>query len=91
MTSNEKGNNMYDANAEPLNHPLDIVNPVATRNFAHNTENQIAGSSHSWQNFHPQQLLGNHLVCHEIANNIEPNLLDNKTGQKQLMIVILHR
>ena len=52
MTSNEKGNNLYDANGEPLNHPFDIVNSVATRNIAHNTEDQIAGSSQSWQNFH---------------------------------------
>ena len=52
MTSNEKGNNIYEANGEPLNHPFNIVNSVATRNIAHNTEGQIAGSSQSWQNFH---------------------------------------
>ena len=74
MTSNEKGNNNYDANGEPLNHPFDIVNSVATRNIAHNTEDQIAGSSQSWQNFHQHQILGHHLVRHEIANNIEPNV-----------------
>ena len=74
MTSNKKGNNTYDANGEPLNHPFDIVNSVATRNIAHTTEDQIAGSSQSWQNFHQQQLLSNHLVCHEMANNMEPNL-----------------
>ena len=74
MTSNEKGNIIYDANGVPLNHPFDIVNSVATRNIAHNTEDQIARSSQSWQNSHQQQLLGNHLVLHEIANNIEPNL-----------------
>ena len=48
MTSNEKGNNIYDANDELLNHPFNIVNSVATRIFAHNTEDQIAGSSQSW-------------------------------------------
>ena len=74
MTSNEKWNNIYDANGESLNHPFDIVNSVATRNIAHNTEDHIAGSTQSWQNFHQQQLIGNHLVHHEIANNIEPNL-----------------
>ena len=30
MTSNEKRNNIYEANGEPLNHPFDIVNSVAT-------------------------------------------------------------
>ena len=74
MTSNEKGNIIYDANGEPLNHPFAIANSVATRNIAHNTEDQIAGSSQSWQNFQQQQLLGNHFVRHVIANNIEPNL-----------------
>ena len=73
MTSNEKGNNIYDANGELLNHAFYIVNSVATRNIAHNTEDQIAGSSHSWQNLHQQQLLGNHLVRNEIENNIEPS------------------
>ena len=42
MTSNEKGNNIYDANGELLNHPFNIVNSVATRKIAHNTEDQIA-------------------------------------------------
>ena len=37
-------------------------------------QNKLAGSSQSWQNFHQQQLLGYHLVRHEIANNIEPHL-----------------
>ena len=35
MTSNEKGNIIYDANGEPLNHPFAIANSVATRNIAH--------------------------------------------------------
>ena len=74
MTSNEKGNNIYDANGELLNQPFSIVNSVATTNIAHNTEYQIAGSSQSWQNLHQQQLLGNNLVRNEIENNIEPNL-----------------
>ena len=73
MTSNEKGNNIYDANGELLNHPFNIVNSVATRNIAHNTEDQIARSSQSWQNLHQQQLLGNLLVRNEIENNIEPS------------------
>ena len=73
MTSNEKGYNIYDANGELLNQPLNIVNSVATRNIAHNTEDQIAGSSQSWQNSHQQQLLGSHFVCNEIENNIEPS------------------
>ena len=73
MTSNEKRNNIYDANGELLHHPFSIVNSVATRNIAHNTEDQIAGSSQSWQNLHQQQLLGNNLVRNEIENNIEPN------------------
>ena len=72
MTSNKK-RNIYDANGELLNHPFNIVNSVATRNIAHNTEDRIAGSSQSWQNLHQQQLLGNHLVQNEIENNIEPN------------------
>ena len=55
MTSKEMGNNIYDANGEPLNHPFDIVNSVATRNIAHNTEDQIAGSSQSGQHFHQQR------------------------------------
>ena len=84
MTSNEKGNNIYDANGESLNHPFDIVNSVATRNIAHNTEDHIAGSSQSWQNFHQQQLLGNHLVRHEIANNIEPNLFVQQYSTKTI-------
>ena len=50
MTSNEKGNNIYDANGELLNQPFNIVNSVASRNIAHNTEDQIAGSSQSWPN-----------------------------------------
>ena len=54
MTSNEKGNNIYDANGELLNHPFNIVNSVPTRNIALNTEDQIAGSSESWQHFHQQ-------------------------------------
>ena len=62
MTSNEKWNNIYDANGELLNHPFNIVNSVATRNIALNTEDQTAGSSKSWQILH-----------HEIENNIEPN------------------
>ena len=73
MTSNEKGNNIYDANGELLNQPFNIVNSVATRNIAHNTEDQIAGSSQSWPNLHQQQLHGNHFVRNEIENNIEPS------------------
>ena len=73
MTSNEKGNNIYDANRELLNQPFNIVNSVATRNIAHNTEDQIAGSSQSWPNLHQQQLLGNHFVRFEIENNIKPS------------------
>ena len=72
MTSNEKRNNIYDANRELLNHPFNIVNSVATRNIAHIIEDQIAGSSQSWQNLHQKQLLCNHLVQNESANNIEP-------------------
>ena len=74
MTSKEKPHNTYDANGELLNNPFNIANSVVTRNIAHNTEYQIAGSSHSWQNVHQQQLLGNHLVQNEIENNIEANL-----------------
>ena len=70
--SNEKRNNIYDANGELLNHPFNIVNTDATRNIAHNTEDQIAGSSQSWQNLLQQQLLGDHLVRNEVKNNIEP-------------------
>ena len=73
MTSNKKGNEIYDANGELLKHPFNIVNSVATRNIAHNTEIQIAGCSQSWQNLHQQQLLGNNLVRNEIENNIEPD------------------
>ena len=73
MTSNEMGNNIYDANGELLNHPFSVVNSVATRNIAHNTEDQIAGSSQSWQSLHQQLLLGNNLVRNDIENNIEPN------------------
>ena len=73
MTSNEKGYNIYDANGELLNQPLYMVNSVSTRNIARNTEDQIAGSSQSWQNSHQQQLLGSHFVCNEIENNIEPS------------------
>ena len=50
MTSNEKGNNIYDANGELLNQPFNIKNSVATRNIAHITEDQIAGSSQFWPN-----------------------------------------
>ena len=64
---------IIDANGELLNHPFSIVNSVATRNIAHNTEDEIAESSQSWQNLHQQQLLGNNLVRNEIENNIEPN------------------
>ena len=60
------------------------MNSVATRNIAHNTEDQLAGSSQSWQNVHQQQLLGNHLVRHEIANNIEPNLFVQQYGTKTI-------
>ena len=73
MTSNEKGNNIYDAIEELLNQPFNIVNSVATRNIVHNAEDQIAGSSQSWPNLHQQQLLGNHFVRNEIENNIEPS------------------
>ena len=73
MASKEKGNNIYEANGEAINHPFDMVNSVATSNIAHNTEDQIAGSSQSWQNLHQQQLLRNNLVRNEIENNIEPN------------------
>ena len=45
MTSNENGNNIYDAIEELLNQPFNIVNSVATRNIAHNAEDQIAGNS----------------------------------------------
>ena len=72
ILSNEKRNNIYDANGELLNHPFNIVNTDATRNIAHNTEDQIAGSSQSWQNLLQQQLLGDHLVRNEVKNNIEP-------------------
>ena len=70
--SNEKGNNVFDANGELLKHPFNIVKRDATRNIAHNTEDQITGSSQSWQNLHQQQLLVNHLVRNEIENNIDP-------------------
>ena len=70
MTSNKKGNNIYIANGELLNQSLDIVNSVATKNIAVNTEDQIAGSSQSWQNLYQQQHLDNHLVRYEIDNNI---------------------
>ena len=73
MTSNEKGNNIYDANGELLNQPFNIVNSVLTRNISHNTEDQIAGSSQSWPNLHQQQLLSNHFVRNEIGNDIEPS------------------
>ena len=67
MTSNEKGNFIHAANEELLNHPFNIVNSVASRNI----DDQIAGSSQSWQNLHQQQLLGNQLFLNEIENNIE--------------------
>ena len=73
MTSNGKGNNIYDTNGELLNKPFNIVNSVATRNIAHNTEDKIDGSSHSWPNLHQQHLLGNHFVRNEIENNIKPS------------------
>ena len=73
ITSNEKGKNIFDANGELLNQPFNIVNSVSTRNIAHNTEDQMAGSSQSWPNLHQQQLLGNHVVRNEIENNIEPS------------------
>ena len=73
MTSNKKGNNIYDANEELLNQPFSIVNSVATREIAHNTEDQIAGSSQSWPSLHQQQLLGNHFVRNEIENKIDPS------------------
>ena len=60
------------------------MNSVATRNIAHNTEDQLAGSSQSWKNVHQQQLLGNHLVRHEIANNIEPDLFVQQYGTKTI-------
>ena len=91
MTSNEKGNNICDANGELLSHPFNIVNSVATRNIAHNTEDQIAGSSQSWQNLPQQQLLGNHLVRNEIENNIEPSHFVQPYRIKKEMIVILQR
>ena len=73
MTSNEMGKNIYVANGELLNQPFNIVNSIATENIAHTTESQIDGSSQSWQNFHHQQHLSNHLVRKEIENNIEPS------------------
>ena len=52
---------------------MEIVTSVSTKNIAHNTEDQVAGSSQSWQNLHQQQLLGNQLVRNEIKNYIEPS------------------
>ena len=69
MTSFEKGNIIYAANGELLNHPFNIVNSVATGNI----DDKMAGSSHSWRNLHRQQLLGNHLFRNDIENNIEPS------------------
>ena len=71
MKSKEKGNNLYAAIGELLNHPFNIVNSVARKNIVQNTEDQIAGSSQSWQSLHQQQLLGNHSVRNEIGKNME--------------------
>ena len=48
--TNEKRNNIYAANEQQLNHLSNIVSSVATMKIAHNTKDQTAGYSQSWQN-----------------------------------------
>ena len=92
VTSNEKGNNIHAAIGQQINNPFNIVNSVATNNFAHKTEDQIAGrtgqNGRTYTNNSSLATTTFKLRLRVISNRL---ILYNLTGQKQLITVILHR
>ena len=92
MTSNEKGNKIHAANGQQINNPFNIVNSVATKNFAHKTEDQIAGrtgqNGRTYINNSSLATTTIKLKLRVISNRL---ILYSLTRQKQLMTVILHR